>query len=204
MPSLDDLRAAITSAPMSAALIAVNLAVFVAVNLDRGLLDVLTLPPDWSGVAAQPWTVLTVFFTAEVLIHIAGAVLVIGFFGVRLERFAGALNVLGVYLVAGLAGSLSLVATAVATGFGQASVGASAAFLGLMGALAACPRNTWGPKLPVDKIVVAVLVVQLAPIMGFGDWVSSVAHAVGLAVGAAYGSRLRVVAGRRPPTAVSG
>lgn len=204
MPSIDDLRAAITSAPMSAVLIAVNLAVFAAVTIDRGLLDVLALPPDWSGVAGQPWTVLTVFFTAEVLIHIAGTVLIIGYFGVRFERFAGSVHVLAVYLLAGLAGSLALVATAVATGFEEASVGASAAFLGLMGALAVCPRQTWGPKLPVDKVVVAVLVIQFAPVVGFGDWVSSVAHLVGLVVGGAYGYRVRVAMGRRPPAAVSG
>jgi hypothetical protein len=66
MPSTD-LRAAITSAPMSAVLIAVNLTVFVAVSIEGRLLELLALPPDWAGVAEQPWTLLTVFFTAEVL-----------------------------------------------------------------------------------------------------------------------------------------
>ncbi len=117
MRSIYGLRAAITSVPMTAVLIAVNLAVYIAVNVDARLLEVLTLPPDWAGVREQPWTVLTVFFTAEVLIHIVGAVLLIGLFGNRFERIAGSGHVLGVYLLAGLAGSLALVATAVATGF---------------------------------------------------------------------------------------
>lgn len=204
MRSIDDVRAAITSAPMSTVLIGVNLAVFAAVTVNSGLLDVLALPPDFAGVAAAPWTVLTVFFTAEAPIHIAGAVLIIALFGVRFEGYAGSGHVLGVYMLAGLAGSLSLVATAVATGFDEASVGASAAFLGLVGALAACPRRTWGAKLPVDKLIVVLAIIQLTPVVGFGDWVSSVAHLVGLAVGGAYGYTVRARIGSQPATPVRG
>jgi membrane associated rhomboid family serine protease len=75
---------------------------------------------------------------------------------------------------------------------GEPSVGASAAFLGLVGALAASPPSAWGTKLPLGKIVVVVLVVQLvAPAVGIGDWLSSAAHLTGLAVGLAYGYLLR-------------
>lgn len=205
MPSIDDLRAAISSAPVATALIALNLVVFVAVNVEGRLLDVLGLPPDWAGLLEQPWTVLTVFFTAEMLIHVAGAVLVIGLFGARFERIAGSGHALGVYLLAGLAGSLALVATAVATGFDEPSRGASAAFFGLLAALAACSREAWGPKLHVEKVVAVVVLMQLAPLVGIGDWVSSAAHLAGMGVGAAYGHRLRSVAsvrrgeGWRPP-----
>jgi membrane associated rhomboid family serine protease len=202
MPPISDLRAAITSAPMSAVLIVVNVAVFVAVRIDGRLMDVLALPPDRAGLLEQPWTVVTVFFTAEALIHIAAAVLVIGIFGVRFERVAGSKHVLGVYLLAGLAGSLALVATAVLTGFDEPSNGASAAFLGLMGALAACPRETWGAKLHVEKIVFVVVVAQLAPAVGIGDWVSSAAHLAGIGVGATYGYlvRPRIADRERPST----
>jgi membrane associated rhomboid family serine protease len=190
MPSTD-LRAAITSAPMSAVLVAVNLTIFVAVSLDGRLLEVLALPPDWAGVAEQPWTLLTVFVTAEVFLHIAVAVLVIGLIGPRFERTAGSVHVLVVYLLAGLAGSFAIVVTSSLTGLDEPSVGASAAFLGLVGALAASPRGAWGAKLAMDRIVVVVVVMQLAPVAGAGDWASSAAHLAGLAVGAAYGYLLR-------------
>jgi membrane associated rhomboid family serine protease len=195
-----DLRAVITSAPMSAILVAANLAVFVAVNLDSRLLEVLALPPDWAGVAAQPWTLLTVFFTAEMLLHVAVAVLVIGVIGPRFERVAGPAHLLGVYLVAGLAGALAIVGTASVTGLDEPSVGASAAFLGLLGALAASPRRAWGPKLDVRTWIIVVVVIQLvAPVLsevagvgaGIGDWTSEAAHLVGLGVGAGYGYLLR-------------
>lgn len=177
---------------MSVAVLVVNVAVFVAVTVQHQLIEPLALPPDWAGLAAQPWTALTVSFTAEAVRHIAIAVLVIVLFGGKLERVAGAVHVLAVYLVAGLAGSLALVTTAAATGFDEPSVGASAAFLGPVGALAATPRGAWGEQLAVGKIVIVVLVIQLAaPAVGIGDWVSSAAHLAGLAAGAAYGYLLR-------------
>jgi membrane associated rhomboid family serine protease len=109
-------------------------------------------------------------------------------FGVRFERVAGAGHVLGVYLFAGLVGSLALVTTGAVTGFDEPSVGASAAFLGFVGALAVLPRAAWGKRLEVGKIVVVVLATQvLVPAIGIGDWVSSAAHVAGLAVGAGYG-----------------
>jgi hypothetical protein len=71
-------------------------------------------------------------------------------------------------------------------------VGASAAFLGLVGALATSPRATWSDRLPVDKVVLVVLVIQIAaPALGIGDWSSSAAHIVGIVVGAADGHLLR-------------
>jgi hypothetical protein len=60
-----DVRAAITSAPVSAELIAINVVVFTAVGVGARLLDVLALPPSWAGVSEQPWTLLTAFFTSE-------------------------------------------------------------------------------------------------------------------------------------------
>lgn len=198
-----DVRSAISSAPVSAGLIAINVAVFAAVSLDARLLDVLALPAGWVDVSEQPWTLLTVFFTSKVLIHIAVAVLVIGLFGGRFERLVGAMHVLLVYLLAGLAGSLALVATAAWMGSNEPSVGASAAFLGLVGALATSPRAAWGDKLAVDKVVVVVVLIQfVAPAAGVGDWTSSAAHIAGLAVGAAYGHLLRSrMAGELPGAA---
>ncbi len=188
---IPDVRGTIAAAPISTALVVVNVLAFIAINLDARLFDVVSLPPSWEGVAAQPWTLLTVFFSTQVLVHIAGTVLMIVLFGPRIERWASSAHLLGVYLLAGLAGSLALVATAEATGFDARSLGPSAAFLGLVGAVAALPRRAWWDKLPLDKVVIVLLVAQLAPVIGIGDWVSSTAHAAGLAVGVGYGYLLR-------------
>lgn len=192
MPSIGDLRATITSAPMSAILIVVNAAVFVAVTIEDRLLDVLALPPSWAGIAEQPWTLFTVFFSTYAWFHVGAAILVIAVFGVRLERVVGAGHVLAVYMLAGLAGSVAIVTTAPLTGFDETALGASAAFLGLVGALAVLPRSAWGKRLEVNKWVVVVLATQiLVPVVGVGDWVSSAAHVAGLAVGAGYVYLLR-------------
>jgi len=199
-----DLRAVLSSAPISAVLIAINVALFAAVTVDAHLLDVLALPPSWTEVTEQPWTVLTACFTSAVFIHIAVAVAAIGLFGVRFERHAGSAHVLVVYLLAGLGGSLALLATAAAAGVTDSSVGASAAFLGLAGALATSPRDTWWDRLPLDKVVVVVLVIQVAaPALGIGDWSSSAAHTAGLGIGAAYGYLLRTQSGSEVPDAQS-
>lgn len=189
---LPNVRAAIAAAPVSTALIVINIMVFAAINLEDRLFDVVSLPPSWEGVAAQPWTLLTVFFSSQVVFHIALTVLVIGVFGWRVERWAGSAHVLGVYLLAGLAGSIALVTTAQAIGFDARSLGPSAAFFGLMGALTALPRRAWWSKLPLDKLVVVALLFEVAsPIMGIGSWVTSAAHVTGLAVGLGYGYLLR-------------
>lgn len=44
------------------------------------------------------------FFSTQVLIHIAGTVLIVGLFGPRIERWAGSAHLLGIYPATGLAG----------------------------------------------------------------------------------------------------
>jgi membrane associated rhomboid family serine protease len=59
--------------------------------------------------------------------------------------------------------------------------------------------------VPLDKVVIVVLVVQVAaPALGIGDWSSSAAHLAGLATGAAYDHLLRSrTAGGVPAARVS-
>jgi membrane associated rhomboid family serine protease len=117
-------------------------------------------PGRWAGVADQPWTLLTVCVTGEALLHLVVAVLVIGLVGSRFERLVGAAHVVAVYLLAGLAGSCAFVATAAATGYDEPSVGASVAFLGLVGALAASPRGACEDRQHHPRIVLSCLLAR--------------------------------------------
>lgn len=113
--------------------------------------------------------------------------------GVAVERRLGSLHLLGTYLLSGAAGSMA-VATSSSAGAGDAevSVCASAAFLGLLGAITAGPESPLVERLQLSKVVGVVLVVNLAlPVLGIGHWTSSVAHVAGIAVGALYGYVLR-------------
>jgi membrane associated rhomboid family serine protease len=140
-------------------------------------------------------------FTSGHLIHVAGAVGCIFFLGGALERRVGSAHLLGIYLLAGVTGSIAVAAAASAgAGNPEVSVGASAAFLGLLGALAGRPPTALTERLHLPKIVVVVLLVNLVqPMVGIGDWTSSLAHAGGIAVGALYGHALRT---RGPSTEV--
>jgi membrane associated rhomboid family serine protease len=188
--------------PATVALVLLNTAGFVALTVDGDLADVLGLPAGWSEIAQQPWTLLTVLFTSASVAHLLVAVAVIVLAGGALERRVGSVNVLGVYLLSGLAASLAM-ATAVSAGVTgtQTSLGASGAFLGLVAALAAMRPSTAAlARLSLPKIAVAIAALNvLAPVLGVGDWTSSVAHLSGLAVGAAWGLRARA-AERVPAT----
>ena len=179
--------------PTTIGLIVLNVAGFAVLTWQPGLVDVLGLASGRDTLAQQPWTVVTVMFTSGHLLHLAAAVGIILFLGGAVERRVGSLHLLGIYLLSGAAGSVA-VATASSAGAGNAevSVGASAAFLGLLGAVTAGPASPLVERLQLSKVVGVVLVVNLAlPVLGIGYWTNSVAHVAGIAVGALYGYVLR-------------
>lgn len=190
--SIDLGPASLRRTPVALALIAVNVAVFLALTAAPGLEEVLGLPAGWEGVADRPWTLVSVIFTAGNLLHLAGAVAFVLVFGRELEELAGGLHLVAIYVLAGLAGSLALSAIAGPTGLEGLSLGASASFLGLFGAIAVLPVSGRLERFPVLPILAAIVLVNVAgPLMDIGGWASSAAHGAGLAVGALYGWTLR-------------
>lgn len=178
--------------PVALALIALNVAVYLALTAAPGLEQVLGLSAGWEGVADRPWTPVSVLFTAGNLLHLAGAVGFIIVFGRDLEELAGGRHLLMVYLLTGFAGSLALTALAEPTGLSELSLGASASFLGLFGAIAVLPHSERIERFPVGPILAAIVLANIAsPLMDIGGWASSAAHGAGIAVGAIYGRALR-------------
>jgi membrane associated rhomboid family serine protease len=168
--------------PAATVLAVLNAATFVALTAHADLEDTLGLSGGWDGFTARPWTPLTVMFTSGHVVHAVAAVAVLLLFGRVLERTAGSLHLVAVYLLAGLAGSVAFVLSA---GADDTALGASAAFLGVLGAVAVTEPRSLGLDLP--KILVAVLAVNLVlPLLGIGVWASSLAHAAGIAVGGGY------------------
>jgi membrane associated rhomboid family serine protease len=174
--------------PATIGLVLSNVAVFVARTIDSGLDDVLGLRRGWNEVLEQPWTLLSVAFTGANLLHLALAVGVILLAGGAVERRVGSLHLLGIYVASGVAGSMAM-ATAASAGVdaSEISLGASAAFLGLVGALAALPTDKALGSLHLPQVAIVVTGLNLIqPVLGVGDWTSSAAHLAGLAVGAAW------------------
>lgn len=113
------------------------------------------------------------------------------------------MHLLVVYVLAGVPGSLALTALAGPTGLDDLSLGASASFLGVFGAVAALPCSRRLARFPVLPILAAVVLANLAgPLLGIGGWASAAAHGVGIVVGALYGWALRT--GERARTLAAG
>jgi membrane associated rhomboid family serine protease len=189
--------------PATIGLALLNAAVFVALTIDSGLERVLGLPHGWSEVLEQPWALASVAFTSAHPLHAALAIAIILSAGGALERRLAWFHVIGIYVATGIGGSAAM-ATAASAGADGAgiSLGASAAFLGLVGALAVMPAAGGMARLALPKVVVVVVALNLLqPLVGAGDWTSSVAHVAGIAIGAGWAHRIKHRAGASGPAA---
>ncbi|GAA1905797.1 rhomboid family intramembrane serine protease [Nocardioides lentus] len=163
----------------SIALISVNVGVWLAITLSGGrasaLLPYLALRPEgfcrsgsgvYTDVRSQaacdslpavsswvlgatggaPWQVLTSMFTHVDLLHIAFNMLALWVLGPQLELALGRARFLALYLLSGLAGSLAVLYLSSPYG---ATVGASTAVFGLMGALLVVGHKLGGNVTPI-------------------------------------------------------
>ena len=137
----------------SLVLIGMNIAVWLGISADGGgrsaLVDRLALIPNWAagveslssgqlvvadGVAHGAWwQVATSMFTHVSALHIATNMIALYFIGPPLEQVLGRTRFLLLYLVSGLGGSAAVMLFSHPNG---ATVGASGAIFGLLGALA--------------------------------------------------------------------
>lgn len=130
-------------------LLLANVAMYVATMTVPGLGRALTLVP--SSALAAPWTILSYMFIHGGLMHLFLNMMVLFFFGPRLEARLGPRDFLWLYFVSGLvAAVVSIVTPFVIPAFhpGVGVVGASGAIYGLLLAFA----MYW----PRDRIVVFV------------------------------------------------
>lgn len=102
------------NSPAVLSIIAVLVVVYVAQLVSSEVADGLSLPGHTEGLGDRPWSPLTVMFVHELLVHIALMVLMLAAFGTLLEQSARALDVIVVYLLAGVAGSLAILAAVAA------------------------------------------------------------------------------------------
>jgi membrane associated rhomboid family serine protease len=130
----------------SIGLIVLNLAVWLSIRADSGLVDRLALLPR-SAVRINPdgsrdviegvsggayWQIATSVFSHVEVLHIAFNMLALYFLGPQLEAVLGRARFLAIYLLSGLAGSTAVMWLSHANG---QTLGASGAIFGLMGAL---------------------------------------------------------------------
>ncbi|AWH96394.1 MULTISPECIES: rhomboid family intramembrane serine protease [Dietzia] len=180
------------SSPAVLSIIAIQIVVYVAQLVSPDIAERLALPGSAEGLGERPWSPLTVIFVHDLLVHVVLMVVMLAAFGPLLEKSARAVDVVAVYLLAGVAGSLGVVAAtaAVPTWAEDGTiVGSSAAVFGVTAAVLAMrpsSRIFGGTTTQWLAILVAINIVFL-----FSLPLGSVGHLVGIAVGWVYGRWLR-------------
>jgi membrane associated rhomboid family serine protease len=171
-----------------------NLLVFFLVQPESFLYALLTLVPAavvWldqiyiPGVPLRPWTLFTYMFLHAGPAHVFWNMLMLFFFGRRVEAHLGGRGFLWLYFLSGVGGA----AFSFVFSFGDPVVGASAAVYGVVIAFAMFwpePIYVWG-VLPIPARWLAVAFVTMGLYSGTtGDGTAHFAHLGGLAVGAGF------------------
>ena len=150
--------------------------VFPALITDFGLVPV--------AILYRPWTLVTYMFLHGGFMHVVFNMLMLFFFGPRLEERLGSRTFIWFYLVCGVGGAILSFATPYAM-----IVGASGAIFGVVVGFARYwPRENiyiWG-VLPIQARVLAIFMVAISLFAGFAgarDGVAHFAHLGGLIAG---------------------
>ncbi|MFE6165948.1 rhomboid family intramembrane serine protease [Streptomyces sp. NPDC056486] len=140
-------------------LIAINVLVFIAISTNDRLVGDLVLIGEWppypyaptEGVAEGQWyRLVTSMFAHQEIWHIAFNMLGLWWLGGPLEAALGRARYLALYLLSGLAGGAL---TYVLVGASDASLGASGAIFGLLGATAVLMRRLNYDMRPVIALL---------------------------------------------------
>ena len=158
------------------------------------------LVPD--QIQARPWTVITVFFSHELHLHLLGNLLLLFVFGLRMEKHTGPLHTLILYFVTGIAGSLAILGVAEIGAYDGGIAGASAAGFGLLAAIATLSPDSsvggkLGGKMSLKSLAILMFVInvvmiaaELSGIIGFGI-IGGAGHVGGMVIGALYAVHFR-------------
>ncbi len=164
-------------------LLVLNIVIHVATELVPGLRSELAFVP--ALILERPWTMVTYAFVHANLWHLLLNLLMLFFFGPRLEERLGSRVFLSFYLLCGVGGALLSFALAP----GAAVVGASGAIFGVVVGFARYwPREEiyiWG-ILPIQARMLAIFMVAaslFAGITGAQDGIAHMAHLGGLVAG---------------------
>jgi membrane associated rhomboid family serine protease len=178
----------VLASPATVAITAVNLVVFAMLQARPDLASLFLLNPTLDAVAAQPWTLFTVFFSHELAVHLLLNMALFLVFGVKLEKVSGPLAAATTYVIAGLLGSLSILATAPFLWDGELIPGASAAVFGTVAAFAMLRPNDIVLRSKAPTWAIALFAANLALALSSPlTRVGAAGHAVGIVVGLACG-----------------
>jgi membrane associated rhomboid family serine protease len=173
---------------VSYTLIALNVLVFIGVHVSQSLAGDLVMVPVLAS--SEPWRLITSAFTHVQVFHVLSNLFMLWQLGPLLEQMLGRLRFTVLYFLSALGGS---VAVWLLSSPGSATLGASGAVLGLVGALLVISRAR---NLDVTWIIGYVVVTALFSFTISG--ISWQGHLGGFLVGAATAWVFLQLTKRRP------
>lgn len=174
-------------------LVGVCAAVFALQNIFPAITENFSLVS--ARALAEPWMFLTAVFLHADLTHLLYNMFALALFGAILEKIVGGKKFLAIFFAAGLSSSIA------AFFFYPASLGASGAIFGILGALAILrSRMTVWLYVPMPMII-AIFVWAAIDLLGFfyPSGIANAAHLAGLGAGLVFGFALRKRFGERLP-----
>lgn len=166
-------------------LVGVCVFVFALQNIFPAITENFSLVSDRALV--EPWMFLTNIFMHADIMHLLYNMFALALFGSMLEKIVGSKRFLAIFFVAGL------LASAAAFFFYSASLGASGAIFGILGALAVLrPKMVIWIYVPMPMFV-AIFVWAAIDLTGFfyPSGIANAAHLAGLVAGLVFGFALR-------------
>ncbi|MFZ3076981.1 MAG: rhomboid family intramembrane serine protease [Candidatus Aenigmatarchaeota archaeon] len=174
-------------------LVGICVIVFALQNIFPAITDNFSLVS--ARALSEPWMFFTAIFLHADIMHLLYNMFALALFGSMLEKIVGGRNFLAIFIISGL------IASAAAFFFYGASLGASGAIFGILGALAVLrPRMTIWLYVPMPMFV-AIFVWAALDLTGFlyPSGIANAAHLAGLGAGLLFGLALRKKFGERAP-----
>jgi membrane associated rhomboid family serine protease len=173
-------------------LVIICVVVFIFQNIDTQITDQYALVS--AAVFSAPWTLITSMFLHGSFEHLFYNMFALALFGTILERVIGGKKFLLLYFVAGIISGLGTLP------FYEASIGASGAIFGVLGALGVLrPRMTVYISYIPMPMAAAVILWAVGDIIGFfaPSGVANAAHLFGVVFGLIVGFYLKDKYGER-------
>jgi membrane associated rhomboid family serine protease len=173
-------------------IVVINVVIYLLINFIPGLAENLLLSTDLKVIIQKPWTLMTVFFSHEIHIHILLNMLIFLIFGSELEKITNKRTIFTVYSLAGLSGSFVIVPISNLIGNTTLIAGASASVFGIVAACAVLRPDQLILRSKARWWVISLILLNVVTIfIGSQTSDSSAAHLVGILVGLAIGYLLK-------------
>ncbi len=173
-------------------LVAINIIIYLLIILIPNLAENMLLSTDVNVIIQRPWTLITVFFSHEIHIHILLNMLLFLVFGSKLEKITNKRIIFAIYFLAGLSGSFVIVPISNLIGNTTLMAGASASVFGIVAAYAILRPNQLILKSKAKFWLMSLIVFNIFTIfIGSQLSDSSAAHLAGISMGLIIGYLLK-------------